>query len=82
MSIIASIQIGAIWGRLGYGQTNLGFTPKTCKKDCPNMEGTKHKLNIGHLSFIKDGDNVISLSSKSLREKYKNFEKSKEEGYH
>ena len=37
--------------------------------------GTKHKLNIGHLSFIKDGDEVISLSSKSLREKYKNFEK-------
>ena len=53
----------------------LGFTPKTCKKDCPNMEGTKHKLNIGHLSFIKDGDQVISLSSKSLREKYKNYEK-------
>ena len=44
--------------------------------------GTKHKLNIGHLSFIKNGDKVISLSSKSLREKYKNFEKSEEEGYH
>ena len=53
----------------------LGFTPKTCKKDCPNMEGTKHQLNIGHLSFIKDGDKVISLSSKALREKYKNYEK-------
>jgi len=56
----------------------LGFTPKTCKKDCPNMEsegGTKHKLNIGHLTFIKDGDKVISLSSKALREKYKNYEK-------
>ena len=63
----------------------LGFTPKTCKKDCPNMEsegGTKHQLNIGHLSFTKDGDKVISLSSKSLREKYKNFEKSEEEKFH
>ena len=55
--------------------TNIfGFTLKTCKKDCPNMEGTKHKIYIGHLSFIKDGDKFISLLSKSLREKYKNYE--------
>ena len=39
------------------------------------MEGTKHQLNIGHLSFIKDGDKLISLSSKTLREKYKDFDK-------
>ena len=43
---------------------------------------TKHQLNIGHLSFIKDGDKVISLSSKTLREKYKNYEISEEDGYH
>jgi hypothetical protein len=84
MLIIACIQIGAI-KRTRVWTNVLGFTPKTCKKDCPNMEsegGTKHKLNIGHLSFIKDGDKIISLSSKSLREKYKNFEKFRGRNFH
>ena len=39
--------------------------------------GTKHKIKIGHHSFVKDGDEVISLSSKALRDKYKNYEKFK-----
>jgi hypothetical protein len=52
----------------------LGFTPKTCKKDFPNMEGTKHTLNIGHLSFIKDGDKVLSLASKITPCEKNNYE--------
>ena len=56
--------------------TNLqGFTPKLCKKDCNSMDGTKHKLNIGYYDFIKDGDKIISLSTKELRSKYKDYER-------
>ena len=35
-------------------------------------------LNIGHHDFVKDGDKVISLSTKELREKYKDYERIKE----
>ena len=59
--------------------TNLtGFIPKKCKKDCNSMDGTKHKLNIAHEDFIKDGEQIISLSTKELRDKYRDFERIKE----
>ena len=40
-----------------------GFIPKLCKKDCNSMDGNKHRINIGHHDFIKDGDKIISLST-------------------
>lgn len=61
-----------IWSNL------KGFIPKKCKKDCNSLEGTRHKLNIGYPDFVKDGDKVISLSTKELREKYKDYERIKE----
>ena len=52
--------------------TNLkGFVPKLCKEDCNSIEGTRHKLNIGHHDYVRDGDNIISLSTRELREKYR-----------
>ena len=56
----------------------IGFKPKLCKRDCNSMDGTKHKLNIGHNDFVKDGDKIISLSSKELRDKYKDYERIQE----
>ena len=59
--------------------TNItGFVPKICKRDCNSMDGTTHKINIGHHDFVKDGDKVISLSTKELREKYKDYERIQE----
>ena len=56
--------------------TNLkGFIPMLCKKDCVNMDGNRHKLNIGHHDFVKDGNTIISLSTKELREKYKDHDR-------
>ena len=56
--------------------TNLqGFTPKLCKKDCNSMDGTRHKINIGHCDFVKDGEQIISLATKELRDKYKDHER-------
>jgi len=59
--------------------TNLkGFTPQLCKKDCNSMDGTRHKLNIGHHDYVKDGDKIISLATKELRNKYKDYERIQE----
>ena len=57
--------------------TNLkGFENKLCKNDCDNiMEGcNKHKVNFGGSKIIKDGDKVVKVNTKALREKYKEFE--------
>ena len=35
-------------------------------------------INIGHYNFIKDGDNIISVSAKELRDKYKKHERIQE----
>ena len=37
------------------------------------MDGTTHKINIGHHDFIKDGDNIISLATKELRHKHTDY---------
>ena len=42
------------------------------------MDNGKHKLNIGHTIYIKDGDKIISLGTKALREKYKDYERIQE----
>ena len=53
----------------------VGFVPKLCKKDCINMDGRTHTLNIGHQDFVRVGDNVISLSTKELRAQYKDYDR-------
>ena len=59
--------------------TNLkGFNPKKCNKDCNSLDGTKHKLNIGHQHYINDNGVIIQLGSRELREKYKGYEIIKE----
>ena len=63
--------------------TNLkGFVPKLCKKDCNSIEGTRHKLNIGHHDYVRDGDNIISLSTRELRDKYRGLARITEKGHH
>ena len=60
-------------------RTNLkDFAPKMCKRDCNSMDGTKHKLNIGHHDFIKDCEKIISLSTKALRGKCKDYKRIKQ----
>jgi hypothetical protein len=71
----------ADWGyrkRTRIWTTLIGFTPRICKKDCNSMDGTKHKINIGYSDYIRDGDKVISLRSKELRDKYKDHERIQE----
>ena len=59
--------------------TNLeGFRPKLCKRDCNNMLGTKHRLTIGYNDFVRDGDKIVMLSSKELRDKYRGRERIQE----
>ena len=59
--------------------TNLqGFIPKLCKKDCNSMTGTRHKINIGHQDYVRDGDTIISLDNRELRSKYKHHERIQE----
>ena len=56
--------------------TNLeNFKPQLCKNDCGNiMEGNnKHKVNFGGSKIIQDGDKIIKVNTKALREKYKDF---------
>jgi site-specific DNA-cytosine methylase len=56
--------------------TNLvGFEPKLCRNDCGNLiEGCNiHKTNLGGNKTVKDGDKIIKVFSKTLREKYKDF---------
>jgi hypothetical protein len=55
--------------------TNLkGFIPKTCKKDCGNIEDNKHRTNFGGNKTVRDGDKIIKVKSTELRKKYKDFE--------
>ena len=82
MLITANIQTAVIKKRTRIWTNVMGFTPKLCKKDCPNTIGTTHRINIGHLSFVKDGDKVMSTSTKTLREKYKNYEQFRGKKYH
>ena len=59
--------------------TNLqGLIPKLCKKDCNSMNGTRHKINIGHQDYVRDGDAIISLDNRELRSKYKHHERIQE----
>ena len=42
-----------------------------CRKDCVNMVGTRHRINIAKNHFVKDGDEIIAVCTKELRDKYK-----------
>jgi len=51
------------------------FKPLTCNGKCANMlHGNKHKTSIGSKKIVKDGDKMVTINSKELREKYKNYE--------
>jgi len=68
----------ADWGyrkRTRIWTNRKGFRPKLCKMDCDNMMGTRHRLNIGYNDFVQDGDKIIMLASRELREKYKHYER-------
>ena len=40
--------------------TNLeGFDAKICNNDCNDIGGNQHKINIGHHTYIKYGDNIF-----------------------
>ena len=59
--------------------TNLqGFNAQLCKRDCNSMDGTKHQVNIGYNDYVKDGDKVISLTTNTLRKKYKDHDRIQE----
>ena len=39
------------------------------------MYGNRHVLNIGCKAYVKDGDQIIKLSTNKLREQYKNHDR-------
>ena len=39
------------------------------------MVGTRHRVNIAKNHFVKDGDKIIAVCTKELREKYKGVER-------
>ena len=53
----------------------LGFVPKLCNRDCENMVDTRHRINIAKNHFVQDGDRIIAVCTKELREKYKGVER-------
>jgi hypothetical protein len=55
-----------------------GFNAKLCGRACNSMDGTSHKINIGHYDVVKDGEKIISLSTQELREKYEDHDRIQE----
>ena len=58
--------------------TNIeNFKPKLCtgKGKCPNMEGSRHKINIAYNEYVIVEGKKIFVNNKTLREKYKDYEK-------
>jgi len=58
--------------------TNIpNFKPKKCngKGKCPNMNGSRHKINIAYNTYIIDNGKKVFIFTKELRAKYKNYEK-------
>lgn len=52
--------------------TNItNFTPLLCKYDCDNMDGTRHKKVLGCVFVIDEDGKTIMLSTKALRDKYR-----------
>lgn len=58
--------------------TNILMNGKKCKKDCKNMEGGRHKINIAYNTYVIDNEKKIFTNTKALREKYKDYEKHKQ----
>ena len=56
--------------------TNIkGFTPRKCKKDCKNMNGNRHKVNIAYCNYVIVDNKKIFTNTKELRERYKDYER-------
>lgn len=51
----------------------VDFQAKTCNKDCCNMQGKYHKVQMGMSRYVQDGDNIIPIRHKQDREKYKDY---------
>jgi site-specific DNA-cytosine methylase len=49
------------------------FIPLICDGNCGNMKDGRHKVNMGYSRAVKDGNKIILIKSKILREKYKNY---------
>jgi site-specific DNA-cytosine methylase len=49
------------------------FIPLTCNGKCESIKDGKHKANIGSKKVVQDGDKLIIINTKELREKYKNY---------
>jgi len=63
--------------------TTSNIKCKLCKKEkCPNMENGRHKINMGNSQYIIDNGKKIFIITKALREKYKDYEKFKQDGKH
>jgi len=61
--------------------TNIpNFKPKLCSGEgnCPNMDGKRHKVNIASNQYVIVDSKRIFINTKSLREKYKDYEKHKQ----
>ena len=50
------------------------------QKDCDHLNSNsgRHTIDFGHHNFVKDGNNIISLATKELRNKYRGYEQIKE----
>ncbi len=59
--------------------TNIDIKPKLCRgKDCPNKINGRHKINIAYNTYIIDEGKKIFINTKTLREKYKDYKKYKQ----
>jgi len=52
----------------------IKFIPKICNKDCGYIEKGSHIVSFGEKKIVIDDNKKIKLTSKVLREKYKDFE--------
>ena len=69
------------YSNLGYQKrtrvwTNvMGFSPQACRRDCENMVGNRHRINIATNHYVQDGDKIIAVCTQELRDKYKGIER-------
>ena len=53
----------------------MGFSPQVRRRDCENMVGTRHRINLASNHYVKDGDKIIAVCTQELRERYKGIER-------
>ena len=59
--------------------TNINMEGKKCKKDCKNFENGRHRINMAAYQYVFDQGKKILVNTKELRQKYKDFEKHKQD---